>query len=42
MYFAIGIQDWLMQPETQRRRSWTALEDLTGNKDKIKHHRQRR
>ncbi|XP_018579324.1 rho guanine nucleotide exchange factor 18 isoform X1 [Anoplophora glabripennis] len=36
-----GTQDWLCQPETQRRRSWTALEDLTGNKDKIKHTRQR-
>ncbi|XP_049818180.1 rho guanine nucleotide exchange factor 18 isoform X1 [Aethina tumida] len=38
-----GAQDWLCQPETQRRRSWTALEDLTGNKDKVmKHTRQRR
>ncbi|XP_074037306.1 rho guanine nucleotide exchange factor 18 cysts isoform X3 [Leptinotarsa decemlineata] len=36
-----GTQDWLCQPETQRRRSWTALEDLTGNKDKVKHTRQR-
>lgn len=37
-----GTQDWLCQPETQRRRSWTALEDLTGTKDKMKHNRQRR
>ncbi|KAG5885128.1 hypothetical protein JTB14_037919 [Gonioctena quinquepunctata] len=36
-----GTQDWLCQPETQRRRSWTALEDLTGNKEKVKHTRQR-
>lgn len=36
-----GAQDWLCQPEIQRRRSWTALEDLTGNKDKVKHGRQR-
>ncbi|CAG9821076.1 unnamed protein product [Phaedon cochleariae] len=36
-----GTQDWLCQPETHRRRSWTALEDLTGNKDKIKNTRQR-
>lgn len=36
-----GAQDWLCQPETHRRRSWTALEDLTGTKDKIKHVRQR-
>ncbi|CAG9862692.1 unnamed protein product [Phyllotreta striolata] len=36
-----AAQDWLCQPEPQRRRSWTALEDLTGNKDKIKQTRQR-
>nr|CAH7722123.1 unnamed protein product [Callosobruchus chinensis] len=37
-----GTQEWLCQPETQRRRSWTALEDLTGAKDKVmKHTRQR-
>ncbi|XP_072387659.1 uncharacterized protein cyst isoform X2 [Diabrotica undecimpunctata] len=36
-----GAQDWLCQPEPQRRRSWTALEDLTGNKDKVKQTRQR-
>ncbi|KAI4467330.1 hypothetical protein MML48_2g00006753 [Holotrichia oblita] len=34
-------QDFLCQPEAQRRRSWTALEDLTGAKDKIKPNRQR-
>ncbi|XP_056645208.1 rho guanine nucleotide exchange factor 18 isoform X6 [Diorhabda sublineata] len=36
-----AAQDWLCQPEPQRRRSWTALEDLTGNKDKVKQTRQR-
>ncbi|KRT86542.1 hypothetical protein AMK59_363, partial [Oryctes borbonicus] len=36
-----GTQDFLCQPEAQRRRSWTALEDLTGAKDKIKPNRQR-
>ncbi|CAH0551320.1 unnamed protein product [Brassicogethes aeneus] len=37
-----GAQDWLCQPETQRRRSWTALEDLSGTKEKVmKHTRQR-
>ncbi|VEN48664.1 unnamed protein product [Callosobruchus maculatus] len=37
-----GTHEWLCQPETQRRRSWTALEDLTGAKDKVmKHTRQR-
>ncbi|CAH1109775.1 unnamed protein product [Psylliodes chrysocephalus] len=36
-----AAQDWLCQPEPQRRRSWTALEDLTGNKEKIKQTRQR-
>ncbi|XP_044263418.1 rho guanine nucleotide exchange factor 18 isoform X2 [Tribolium madens] len=35
-----ATQDWLCQPETQRRRSWSALEDLTV-KDKAKHTRQR-
>lgn len=39
----LGAQDWLCQPETQRRRSWTALEDLSGTKEKLKHSsRQRR
>lgn len=36
-----GAQDWLSQPETQRRKSWTALEDLS-NTGKMKHARQRR
>ncbi|XP_065167145.1 rho guanine nucleotide exchange factor 18 isoform X2 [Atheta coriaria] len=36
-----ATQDWLCQPDPQRRRSWTALEDLTGTKEKVKH-RQRR
>ncbi|XP_017773485.1 PREDICTED: rho guanine nucleotide exchange factor 18-like isoform X2 [Nicrophorus vespilloides] len=36
-----GTQDWLCQPEAQRRRSWTALEDLSGTKEKTKHGRQR-
>ncbi|XP_022911930.1 rho guanine nucleotide exchange factor 18 isoform X3 [Onthophagus taurus] len=36
-----GTQDFLCQPDPQRRRSWTALEDLTGAKDKIKPGRQR-
>ncbi|XP_076268316.1 rho guanine nucleotide exchange factor 18 cysts isoform X3 [Rhynchophorus ferrugineus] len=35
-----GTQDWLSQPETQRRKSWTALEDLSGT-GKVKHTRQR-
>ncbi|KAJ3638122.1 hypothetical protein MTP99_001530 [Tenebrio molitor] len=35
-----GAQEWLCQPETHRRRSWTALEDLTA-KDKMKNCRQR-
>ncbi|ENN72011.1 hypothetical protein D910_08682 [Dendroctonus ponderosae] len=35
-----GAQDWLVQPETQRRKSWTALEDLS-NTGKMKHARQR-
>ncbi|CAH1126288.1 unnamed protein product [Ceutorhynchus assimilis] len=35
-----GAQDWLSQPETQRRKSWTALEDLS-NTGKIKNARQR-
>ncbi|XP_030746560.1 rho guanine nucleotide exchange factor 2-like isoform X2 [Sitophilus oryzae] len=35
-----GAQDWLSQPETQRRKSWTALEDLSGA-GKVKHTRQR-
>ncbi|KAF2903864.1 hypothetical protein ILUMI_02307, partial [Ignelater luminosus] len=35
-----GAQDWLLgrtlEPEPQRRKSWTALEDLSGTKEKIK------
>ncbi|XP_066155730.1 rho guanine nucleotide exchange factor 18 isoform X2 [Euwallacea fornicatus] len=36
-----GAQDWLSQPETQRRKSWTALEDLSGTGKMGKHARQR-
>ncbi|XP_050311680.1 rho guanine nucleotide exchange factor 18 isoform X2 [Anthonomus grandis grandis] len=35
-----GAHDWLTQPEPQRRKSWTALEDLS-NTGKMKHGRQR-
>ncbi|XP_031327224.1 rho guanine nucleotide exchange factor 18 isoform X1 [Photinus pyralis] len=35
-----GAQDWLLgrtlEPDPQRRKSWTALEDLSGTKEKIK------
>ncbi|XP_045465556.1 rho guanine nucleotide exchange factor 18 isoform X4 [Harmonia axyridis] len=38
-----GAQDWLRQPDTsrQRRRSWTALEDLREGREKVKQRRQR-
>ncbi|KAK9880466.1 hypothetical protein WA026_011711 [Henosepilachna vigintioctopunctata] len=38
-----GAQDWLCQPETmrQRRRSWTALEDLREGGEKVRQIRQR-
>ncbi|XP_044744401.1 rho guanine nucleotide exchange factor 18 isoform X3 [Coccinella septempunctata] len=38
-----GAQDWLRQPDAnrQRRRSWTALEDLREGREKVKQRRQR-
>ncbi|XP_063922185.1 A-kinase anchor protein 13 isoform X3 [Zophobas morio] len=35
-----GTQDWLCQPEIQRRRSWSAVEDLT-MREATQHYRQR-
>lgn len=46
MKLILETQDWLLcrgiHGDTQRRRSWTALEDLSGTKEKVKQNRQRR